>query len=497
MGKVWPPEAVWKNVFTSPYGTIVSLSESPIKEGLIVIGTDDGQIQVTEDGGTSWTLFNRFPGIPDKAYVADVLTSHHDEEVIYAVFNNHKEGDFTPYILKSSDLGKNWESISNGIASSHTLWTIMEDHEQANLLFAGTEFGLYATVNGGGQWVQMKGGIPTIAVRDLEIQKREDDLVCATFGRGFWILDNYNPLRQLAATNEISGNVLFEMKDVWSYVTKGDKGYSEKGVFGDNFYRAANPPKGPVLNIYLDEKILTSKEERKKSDVTNDSTYPDYEQLKKEDFENKPKIYALIKDVSGNIISTVDVPNKVGFQRIEANLNSIIFGQDHEVKSNIPPLLSGSFTAQLYATQNGVTTTISDPQSFEVNQLLISEELPSEDYHSFSKQATKALVSVMELNKMVRAKLEKIEKGIDKAILENDHELILKLENERLQLLDLKNKIQGDQTRIKRFQYHHPGLLRRIRRVYNNLWDGTQITDTHRSELERVNAEVEAIRKGF
>jgi photosystem II stability/assembly factor-like uncharacterized protein len=187
MGRVWGPEAVWKNVFTSPLSTIVSLSESTLEEGLIAIGTDDGHIQITEDGGQSWRKMDRFPGVPDRTYVSDVILSQHNRNTLYALFNNHKNGDFQSYALKSTDLGKSWTAIHSNLPERHITWTIVEDPIDPNLLFLGTEFGLFFSPDQGKNWVQLKSGVPTVAIRDLEIQERENDLVCATFGRGMLI----------------------------------------------------------------------------------------------------------------------------------------------------------------------------------------------------------------------------------------------------------------------------------------------------------------------
>ncbi len=495
MGKIWPPEAVWKNVFTSPYGTIVSLAESSIVEGLIVVGTDDGLIQVTEDAGANWRKINDFPGVPDKAYVADVITSNHDEQVLYAVFNNHKEGDFSPYVLKSSDLGRSWEQINTGMDLPHACWTIVEDHEDPNLLFAGTEFGLFASVDGGDHWWQMKK-LPTIPVRDLEIQQRENDLVCATFGRGFWILDDYSFLRSMDDADSTE-SVLFSIEDSWFFVAKGDKGYSDKGVFGNNYYTAPNPPNGPVLNIYVHERVLTAKQKRKASEKTGIISYPGYESLKKEDWEEDPLLYVLVTNDQGNIVSKIPVPNKKGFHRIEMNLTTTIYSDDGKIKGTVPPVLSGTFTAQLFLTQNGETTILSDQQSFQLNYLQLSDEVPSDDYDSFRKRATRALVSVMSLRDEVKRKLEELSTQKDLAVLSGNSGAIEKIEEERIRLNELQYVIAGDQTRRKRFQYHHPGLLQRIRRIYNNLWDGKQITNTHRTGLTQAETELESIKSNL
>lgn len=147
MGRIWGPEAVWKNVFTSPLSTVVSLAESKLEEGLIVVGTDDGLLQITEDGGKNWRKIDRFPGVPDQTYVSDLFLSQHDRNTIYALFNNHKNGDFEPYALKSTDLGKNWTTISSSLPERHITWTIVEDHVDPNLLFLGTEFGLFFSLD--------------------------------------------------------------------------------------------------------------------------------------------------------------------------------------------------------------------------------------------------------------------------------------------------------------------------------------------------------------
>ena len=206
MGRVWGPEAIAKNEYISIYGNIVSLIESPLVEGLIYAGTDDGLVQVTEDGGQNWRKIESFPGIPANTYVADLHASPVDPDTVFAVFNNHKRGDFKPYLLKSTDRGKTWTSIAGNLEEPHILWTVIQDSVRPELLFAGSDFGLFVSIDGGGQWVQLKGGLPTIPIRDLEIQKREGDLACASFGRGFFILDDITPLRLIHAGDAGSGS---------------------------------------------------------------------------------------------------------------------------------------------------------------------------------------------------------------------------------------------------------------------------------------------------
>ncbi len=197
MGKVWPAGSVALNVSTTALSNIVSLDESPLLEGLIWVGTDDGLVQVTEDGGKNWRKIEQFPGVPQYTYVSDVFASPRDANTVFVTLNNWQRGDYKPYIVRSTDRGRTWTNISGNLPDRHDVYSIIQDHLNADLLFAGTEFGLFVTVDGGKNWVQLKGGMPSIQVRDMTVQRRENDLVLATFGRGFYILDDYSALREL------------------------------------------------------------------------------------------------------------------------------------------------------------------------------------------------------------------------------------------------------------------------------------------------------------
>ena len=266
MGKVWGPDAVAKNQSTSFYGNIVALAESPKKEGLIYVGTDDGLIQVTSDGGANWTKYEKFAGVPEMTYVSRLAASNHDANTVYAAFDNHKNEDFKPYLLKSADAGKTWTSIAGDLPENGPVLAFAEDTVNANLLFAGTEFGAFFTIDGGQHWVRLKGGLPTIAVRDMVIQAREGDLVIATFGRGFYVLDDITPLRQMKAESTEQAAAVFPVKDALLYVERHPLGEPKKGFQGDAFYTAENPPYGAVFTAYMKEKIKTKKEKRQEAE---------------------------------------------------------------------------------------------------------------------------------------------------------------------------------------------------------------------------------------
>src|SRR5262249_23828560 len=247
MGRVWSVDAVAKNSSTSFFGNIVSLSESPKKEGLLYAGTDDGLVQVTEDGGQAWRKVERFPGVPEETYVSRLEASRADADTVYAAFDNHKKGDFKPYLLKSADRGRTWTSIAGDLPERGTVYAVVDDHERPGLLFAGTEFGLYVTVDGGRRWVRLKGNLPTVAVRDLEVQRRENDLALATFGRGFYILDDYTPLRGLSEEMLAKEGTLFPVKRALMYTPATPLGLRDKAFMGDAFFSAPNPPFGAVF----------------------------------------------------------------------------------------------------------------------------------------------------------------------------------------------------------------------------------------------------------
>ena len=380
MGRVWEPDAVAKNGSTSFYGNIVALSESPKKEGLIYAGTDDGLIQVTADGGGSWTKYETFAGVPEKTYVSRLSASSHDAGTVYAAFDNHKNEDFKPYLLKSTDAGKTWTSIAGNLPENGSVLAFAEDPVNANLLFAGTEFGAFFTVDGGGHWVQLKGGLPTIAVRDMVIQARESDLVIATFGRGFYVLDDISALRQASAQAVEQGADLFPVKDALLYIERHPLGGPKHGFQGEAFYTAENPPYGAVFTGYLKEKLKTKKEKRQEAEKTaakkgETLPYPSNDELRAEAEEPKPEVYFLVYDESGSAIRRVDGKLDSGFQREAWDLRyptvstkeNMDDGEDFPPAGAMGPLVvPGNYSVKMFEKLNGVESELGAPQNFKV-----------------------------------------------------------------------------------------------------------------------------------
>ena len=241
MGKVWDPATtVAYHNATTTLSTIVAIDESPLKEGLIYVGTDDGNLQTTEDDGKTWRKTTQFGNVPDGYYITHVIASPIDSNVVFMSINNWQRGDFTPYIVRSDDRGKTFKSIAGDLPAGQDVWSVVQDWVNPDLLFAGTEFGLFFTVDGGTHWTQLKG-MPVAQVRELKFQKRENDLVLATFGRGFYILDDFSAFREMTADALQQEAQLFPLRTTYQYrgadelaAGVGQHGVSEPAVRRDS-----------------------------------------------------------------------------------------------------------------------------------------------------------------------------------------------------------------------------------------------------------------------
>ncbi len=405
MGKIWPMDAVSKNGSTSRYGAAVSLDESRIQAGLIYAGSDDGQINITEDDGKNWRKINRFDGVPENTYVYDLIASKHDANVVYAAFNNHKSGDFTPYVYKSADKGQTWSNISSNLPKG-AVYALEQDHVNGNILFAGTEYGVFVTVDEGLNWKALKAGLPTINVRDMAIQERENDLVLATFGRGFYVLDNYAPLRELAPANLDKAAHIFAVKDALIFNTwtpLGSLGSREKGFQGEDFFTAPNPQRGATITYWLKEGVTTLRAERSKREKEafkkgEPIPYPTVEELKAENSELPSYLIFTIKDSSGEIVSEQRSALRKGMNRINWNMTYSGFGSANARQANptssIPSsnvyVVPGNYTVSLSQNVKGKITALAGPVSFAVKEIN-NRTLPAADRNALAAFKKKAL----------------------------------------------------------------------------------------------------------
>lgn len=393
MGRVWSVDAIAKNDSTSMYGAAIGLSESPLVEGLIYVGTDDGVMSVTEDGGASWRRTDSFRGVPDMSLIEDVVASVHDADVAYAVIDNHKRGDDKPYVLRTDDRGRSWSLISGNLPERGTAHTIAEDHVDPNLLFVGTEFGLFFTQDGGDNWRQLKGNFPTISVRDIEIQRRETDLVVGTFGRGIYILDDYSPLRTAAGAVKGKDAHLFAVKDPWLFVEGDLWDGREKGSMGAEFFTAPNPPFGAVFTYYLDEELKTRAKTRREAELevakdNGDTPYPSWDALRAEDREEVPAILLIVKDAAGNVVRQVQGETAAGLHRTAWDLrlpatDPVALEQPEfrpywDQAPRGPLAAPGRYSVTLAMRSDGKLEQLGDSRSFTVKSLPLSPETSSD-----------------------------------------------------------------------------------------------------------------------
>ncbi len=380
MGRVQSVDAPSKNRSTSVYGNVVALTESTLKEGLLIVGTDDGLIQISEDGGGNWRKIESFPGVPARTYVNRVEASRHDEQVIYAAFNNHKMGDFKPYILKSADLGATWQSIAANLPERGSVYAIAEDHVRPGLLFVGTEFGLFVTFNDGAEWTRLKAGLPTVAVRDLAIHERENDLVLGTFGRGFYVLDDYSPLRAVSKEFIEDKGALLPVKKTPMFVPDTPLGRGGKGFLGADFYTAPNPPFGAVFTYYLKsvpktKRQLRREKEKKIAKEGGDATYPSWNALRLEAREEGAELLLTVRDEDGQVVRRIKSKPRKGLHRLTWDLTYPSLAPVRQGGSGGRggrgghPAAPGTYTAELAMRVDGALRAIGEPQSFEVYPL--------------------------------------------------------------------------------------------------------------------------------
>ncbi|MGI9542479.1 MAG: glycosyl hydrolase, partial [Cyclobacteriaceae bacterium] len=384
MDKAWSWDAPWDMLAMSAYNTITSLAESPQQEGLIYAGTDDGIIQVTENGGDTWRKIEvgSLPGVPRTAFVDDIKADLFDANTVYVALDNHKYGDFNPYLLKSNDRGKTWRSVKGNLPGRTLVWRLVQDHVKPELLFLATEFGIYTTIDGGQKWIKLTGGLPTISFRDLAIQRRENDLVGASFGRSFYVFDDYSVLRNLSEEQLKKEATLFAARKAWWYIERPVLSFNKTSDQGASYYVAPNPPFGSTFTYYLVDEIKSKKATRQESEkskikANQNVPFPGWEAVETERREQDPKILLTIKDGSGQVIRRLEGPVKKGFHRVTWDLRypatEAIALVDRPTNNDDPPqgLLAapGTYTVAMAKQVNGVTTELAGPMKFEVERL--------------------------------------------------------------------------------------------------------------------------------
>lgn len=498
MGRTQSWDSPWDVGAMSNFNTITSIAVSPQNEKVIFIGTDDGLIQVTENEGQSWRKIEASAmGVPSRSYVNDVKADLFDESTLYAALDNHKEGDYRPYLVKSTDKGATWTRIENGLGDKNLVWRIVQDHVNKDLLFAATEFGVYFTVDGGSSWTELNGGIPTISFRDLAIQRRENDLVAASFGRGFYILDDYSALRNVSKNQIAQEATLFEPRKAWWYIERSVLDFDDKrGSQGSQLYVAPNPDFGAVFTYYLKDGFKSLEEERQANEKgkSGNIPFPGWDALDDETREMDPFIYVEIMDQSDNVINRVKASNQKGFNRVAWNLkvggtNALTLdGDDQELEGFL--CAPDTYAATLNKYEEGEFTQLAGPVNVEVEPLMDGtlDGNPMNEVVAFwrSYEDLNRDVNVLgwELSQ-ARKMADKLFTAATKANVGN--ELLSEIVEIREVLDDLDTKLNGNPAKNQIGERNKPTLGDRIFALYRGISTSTYgPTETHEETMRII-----------
>lgn len=497
--KVLPPDVPSKHLSTSIFGNIVSLAESPKAEGLIYAGTDDGVIQVTDNAGSTWTKLNSFAGVPENTYVSGLTASMHDANVVFACFDNHKNGDFKPYVLRSDDRGRTWASIAGDLPERATCYSIQQDHASPSLLFVGTEFGAFVTLDAGARWFKVPG-LPTIAVRDVEIQRRENDVVFATFGRGFYIIDDYAPLRVLSEELLAQDAALLPVREADAFMYANRLGGGDgKGTQGATFFAAPNPPAGATFTYYLRDKINSRKELRKEDEKDGEFKYPTLDEFRAEDREIEPRTVLVIKDARGELVREVPASRDAGLHRTTWDLR-YPNPRSTSGSGDGPMALEGAYSAELCRIVDQQRTTLAGPVNFAVRSAyrgtFAAKGKAAEETFAFQmrgRDLQRGVQAALDLTDRAQERVARAREACGATPgLPTDHRPAL--EALRTRLTELQVALRGDPTEGRRVVPELPSISERIANSIDETYGSMEPpTQTMREQAEIAARDLAAV----
>ena len=494
MGRQQSWDNPWDVGAMSNYNSITSLSESPVKEGVLFAGTDDGHIQISRNGGQQW---KQIPvtklGLPNRSFVNDIKADLFDSNTVYVVLDNHKKGDFNPYIYKSTDLGVSWKSISSNLPKRTLVWRIVQDHVNKNLLFAATEFGVYVSLNAGTAWQKLPG-TPTLPFRDLTIQKRENDLVAASFGRGFYVLDDYSALREMTAENLKRKGKLFAPRTAKWYVPR-----SNVGNTGADYFFSKNPTFGAVFTYHLSDDFSTKKEARKKREKELNKNelnvpFPGWDALDLEKDEKGAKVLLTIQDPQGNIIRKISAKAKKGSNRIAWDLkhfNPFSIPENGKIKKgryNSGALaIPQAYTATLYLEDNGIVTQLDEPIVFDVKPIRkgVLQGVSHQEYDEYRNNLS-ALIKKLEVLEDVLERSQ--EKLMALKVALNNSNIVPGAINNKIQALQkeaiaIKKSVEGSPSKDEIGERTSPGIQTHLRVAYRGTMSTYGPTPLHQKSM--------------
>jgi len=335
--------------------TILCISPSPHDSDVIFVGTDDGNLQVTRNGGESWNNINsRLPGLPKNAWIPQVEISKTNKGEIFVVVNNYRMNDWSAHLYHSKDNGVTWRRIVDDNDVGGFVCSVVQDTKNEDLIFLGTDVGLYFSLDRGGSWVKWEKGLPSVQVRDMKIQEDFDDLVLGTFGRSFWVLDDIEPLRELARSGIKSLNEDFKVFDPGTAYLTSSRSYQGVRFIGQGDFQGDNKPRGAVVTVWnkpkdkkeneegLAEISEIKKKKGKKKALKEKMTKEDKKEdkkLKGEKKKGKDKMTVMVIDNAGDTIRTFKRKLKEGMNRVRwfPDAKGVAFPRKEEAKEKSEP----------------------------------------------------------------------------------------------------------------------------------------------------------------
>jgi photosystem II stability/assembly factor-like uncharacterized protein len=494
-------DALYDNGAMSKYATLTSISESPVTEGLLYTGSDDGLIQVSEDGGQNWRKSQSLPKVPAQSFINDVEASSHNSNTVFAIADAHKLGDYSTYIFMSTNKGKSWKSIAGDLPSGTIVWVIKQDHIDENLLFIGTEYGIYFSVNKGVNWTKLGAGVPTIPFRDIELHTRDNDLVGATFGRGVYILDDYSPLRDIDKVAKANSNALLPVRDAWWYVPSVPMQAKEMPSQGSTSFVSDNPSFGAVFTYYLNDIPKTAKAQRQETEKKLDDEnvnipFPGWDQLREESTEEKPNVMLLVRSENGEAIRWVEGVAKKGLHRVQwdlrlpppnpINLTVPAFQPPWAGSPQGPLVAPGRYNVELFVMSDGKFESQGATQAFNVRSVhptsgsydeVAAFQKKTSDLSRRTSSAARQLSEAGNKLRHIKAALTKTPGA--------SPDMFLQLAALNKSLFSLKTTLQGDRVRQSKDVSTSPSILGRIGNVIWGHWNTTELpTETQKRNIE-------------
>jgi len=506
------------------FTTVITIAPSPVDRNVIWAGTDDGRVHVTRDGGTNWTsVEGNIKGVPTNTWVPEIKASRHSAMTAFIVLDDHRRSNWTPYVYRTTDYGRTWTSLVTKDVQGYA-HAIEQDPIDPNLLFLGTEFGLWTSLDGGKSWMKWTHGFPTVSVMGLAIHPRDHDLVIGTHGRAGYVIDDIRPLRSVS--KDILGKPLhlFEVPDAQAYSTRQKEG---SRFVGDGEFRGENEPYGALLTYSLnvpgiphpmDEKERERKQKERDAkqkslvtesgepivDVPKDVEKPS--EVRAGDPDKAPEVDIEVADSSGTVIRKFKGPAKLGVNRTSWDLHRDAFkrpptpGEEpSEFRTRTgPEILPGTYTVTIKFRDNEAKQTvnvIADPRS----NLTPDQRQAKFDAVMRAGKLTETITSAIERIQKTRADIESVSSKLkkDEDAADKTPDPLVKSGGELKKLLDAMEKrlwlppktkgIVADTDVLSKIQYPMQSL--------QSSWDAP--TPAQLAYLERAEAQLRVVLADF